>query len=79
MKDRLLEMLYRMLGEADDQQQAQHLDLFAEAIQDACRLNHDNQYYYIAKHLGPKGAEMVASLAKYVQQRKDQQQIEGGA
>jgi hypothetical protein len=68
---RLTELLYRGLGEADDIAQAMHLELFAEAIQDACRLNHDNQHYYISKHLGPKGKAMILAIADYSKRRDE--------
>jgi hypothetical protein len=73
MKDRLTELLYRSIGQANDIEQAAHIELFAGAIQDACKMgDFEGQYYYIAKHLGPKGKEFIKYMNMCLDRRESQ-------
>jgi hypothetical protein len=70
------EFVYRRIGEAPDEDQAQHLNKVSLAILEACKMSpsdQEAQLCYVAKKLDKHGKLMVQKLAEFVRLHEEAQ------
>ena len=69
---KILSMIQRAFGEADDTEQAEFLNQLGYSLLEACRFDHnkvESQLCYVSSKLDKHGKELIKQLAAFIELR----------
>ena len=73
---KILSMIQRAFGQADDTEQAEFLNQLGYSLLEACKFEHDKvegQLCYVSSKLDEHGKELVQQLATFLALREENQ------
>lgn len=71
---KILDVIQRAFGEADDTEQAEFLNSLGKSLVEACRFKHeliDAQLCYMSEKLDKHGREFITQLAEFIKLREE--------
>ena len=73
---KILSVIQRAFGEADDDEQAQFLNQLGYSLLEACKFDHnkvEGHLCYVSSKLDKHGADLVLQLAEFIKLRNEEQ------
>lgn len=71
---KILSMIQRAFGEADDQEQAEFINQLGYSLLEGCKFDHDkveDQLCYVSSKLDKHGKELIQQLAAFIALREE--------